>query len=339
MRLSDFSYELPPELIAQHPPEERDAARMLVVDRAAGNWRDASFRDLPAFLGPGDCVVVNDSRVLPSRLLGTLEPGGGRAEIFLLRRLEPDTWLALARPGKRLGPGGRMRIEDGLWAEVVARGERGERVVRFVGEGDVMARVEAAGHIPLPPYIRRGDDAQDRARYQTVFARDARATDQRSAAAPTAGLHFNPAMVERVRQAGAALAAVTLHVGLGTFQPIEEPTVEANHLHAEQYSVAPETWAAIQSARRVVAVGTTSVRTIESVERSGQLAGETDIFLYPGQPFARTGALLTNFHLPQSSLLLLVCAFGGTDLVLAAYRHAVAQRYRFFSYGDCMLVI
>lgn len=334
MQLSDFNYELPEELIAQTPLPERVAARMLVVDRAAGNWRDAAFRDFPQYLAAGDCVVVNDSRVFPSRLIGALEPGGGRAEIFLLRRVAPDTWLALARPGKRLRPGARVRIEEDLWADVVSRGERGERVIRFTGAGDVMARLEAAGHVPLPPYIHRSDDAEDRARYQTVFARE-----PGSAAAPTAGLHFNTAMLDRVRHAGAALAAVTLHVGLGTFQPIEQQVIEANQLHAEQYSVSPEAWAAIQSAGRVVAVGTTSVRTIETVARTGQLAGETDIFIYPGQRFERTGALLTNFHLPQSSLLLLVCAFAGSALALAAYRHAVEQRYRFFSYGDCMLIV
>ncbi len=307
---------------------------MLVVDRAAGTWRDARFREFPEFLSRGDCVVVNDSRVFPSRLLGAIEAGGGRAELFLLRRIEADTWLALARPGKRLGVGARVRIDDNLFAEVLSRGERGERVVRFTGADDVMARLEAAGHIPLPPYIRRGDEPEDRARYQTVFARE-----QGSAAAPTAGLHFNHEMLDRVRAAGAELAAVTLHVGLGTFQPIENATVEANHLHAEQYSVEPEAWSAITSAKRAVAIGTTSVRTIETVARTGNLCGETDIFLYPGQRFARTGALLTNFHLPQSSLLLLVCAFGGLELVLAAYRHAVEQRYRFFSYGDCMLLV
>jgi S-adenosylmethionine:tRNA ribosyltransferase-isomerase len=334
LRLSDFDYRLPEELIAQRPPEQRDAARMLVVDRAAGTWRDAHFREFPAFLGAGDCVVVNDSRVFPSRLLGMLEPGGGRAEIFLLRRIAPDTWLALAKPGKRLGVGARVRIDADLLGEVLSRGERGERVVRFTGAENLMARLEAAGHIPLPPYIRRGDDREDRERYQTVFARE-----QGSAAAPTAGLHFNDAMLDRVRATGAELAAVTLHVGLGTFQPIENATVEANHLHAEQYSVEPEAWAAITAAKRAVVIGTTSVRAIETASRTGRLSGETDIFLYPGQRFERTGALLTNFHLPQSSLLLLVCAFGGTDLVLAAYRHAVEQRYRFFSYGDCMLLV
>jgi S-adenosylmethionine:tRNA ribosyltransferase-isomerase len=227
-----------------------------------------------------------------------------------------------------------VRFDDTFSAEIVARGERGERTLRFRGNEDIYAALDRLGHVPLPPYIRRGDRAADRERYQTVFARE-----RGSVAAPTAGLHFTGEILSRCEEAGARLARVTLHVGLGTFQPIDREDFEHHELHFERYSVAPEAWSEIESAQRVVAVGTTSVRTIESVARSGERAGVTNLFIYPGYEFRRVGAMLTNFHLPRTSLLLLVCAFAGTELTLAAYRHAVAQKYRFFSYGDCMLIL
>ena len=332
MNLADFDYPLPPELIAQQPLEHRAASRMLVVDRKSGAWEDRVFRDLPAYLDPGDCLVLNDSRVFPSRLYGRREHGEGRVEVFLTRQISPDelTWEALVRPGRKMRTGERVVISEELTAEILGRGPMGERIVRLRPRGDLFAILDRVGHVPLPPYIRRPDTAADRDRYQTVFARE-----RGSVAAPTAGLHFTPEILEACRAAGAAIATVTLHVGLGTFQPLHEEVIENAQLHAERFTVSQETVRAMDAATRVVAVGTTSVRAIES-PASG---GETNLFIYPGFRFRRTGALLTNFHLPQSSLLVLVCAFAGTDLTLAAYRYAVERRYRFFSYGDCMLIV
>ncbi|HWF11081.1 MAG TPA: tRNA preQ1(34) S-adenosylmethionine ribosyltransferase-isomerase QueA [Bryobacteraceae bacterium] len=336
MRLSDFDYELPEELIAQAPPDERDAARMLVVYREEQRFEDRTFRELPSFLGLGDCLVLNDSRVLPSRLFGKREPSGAAAELLLLEPVSEDAreWRALVRPGRKLRVGDVVRIDGGFRAEIVAHGERGERTIRFTGSEDVYATIDRLGHMPLPPYIRRADSVSDRERYQTVFARE-----RGSSAAPTAGLHFTGGILELAENAGAEIARVTLHVGLGTFQPIEREDFENHELHFERYTIPGDAWRTIESARRVVAVGTTSVRTLESAARTGTLAGPTNLFIYPGYKFRRVGAMLTNFHLPRTSLLLLVCAFAGPDLALAAYKHAVAQRYRFFSYGDCMLIV
>ncbi len=330
MRLSDFDYHLPEELIAQEPPRERDAARMLVLYRAEHRFEDHWFREFPTFLREGDCVVLNDSRVLPSRLLS------GKAEMLLLEPLSADAreWRTLVRPGRKLREGAVIRFDENFAAEIVACGERGERTVRFVGENDVYAEIERLGHMPLPPYIKREDRPEDRDRYQTVFAREIG-----SAAAPTAGLHFTGEILDRIQDAGAEIAHLTLHVGLGTFQPIEREDFENHQLHYERYSISGEAWRAIESARRVIAVGTTSVRTIESAAATGRLSGTTNLFIYPGKEFRRVNAMLTNFHLPRTSLLLLVCAFAGTELTLAAYRHAVAEKYRFFSYGDCMLIL
>ena len=330
MRLSDFDYELPEELIAQEPPAQRDAARMLVLHRDEERWEDRTFRDLPEYLAPGDCLVVNESRVFPSRLLA------GRIEIMLLDPVSGDAteWSALVRPGKKLRVGDKVTFDDTLTAEIIAVNERGERTVRLIADGDVHAAIERLGHVPLPPYIRRPDTAEDRERYQTVFARE-----RGSVAAPTAGLHFTPEILEAARNAGARVAPVSLHVGLGTFQPIDREDFENHHLHYERYAVSEESWREIESARRVIAVGTTSVRTVESVAASGVLSGVTNLFIYPGYRFRRVNAMLTNFHLPRSSLLLLVAALAGPDFALAAYRHAVEQRYRFFSYGDCMLIL
>lgn len=355
MKLSDFDYHLPEDLIAQQPAADRAASRMLVVHRETGTWEDRCFSDLPQYLGVGDCLVLNDTKVFPSRLFGhrsgvfSLPVGrnnpkrrenlSGRVEVFLLRAISQDsrTWKALVRPGRKMRTGERIEFCPALHAEIIARGELGERTLRFETNGDIYQELDRIGHVPLPPYIHREDRPEDRKRYQTVFARE-----RGSVAAPTAGLHFTAAILERCRAAGAAAAFVTLHVGLGTFQPIHEEEFEHHRLHSEHFALTAGNAGAIAAARRVVAVGTTSVRTLESVARTGAIrgcSGETDIFIYPGFDFQVTGALLTNFHLPKSSLLLLVSAFGGRDLILEAYRHAVRSRYRFFSYGDCMLIL
>ena len=335
MKLSDFDYELPEELIAQEPPAERDAARMLVLDRAAGTFEDRHFRDLPAFLRAGDCLVLNDSRVLPSRLFGQKNLSSA-VEVLLLESISRDSreWRALVRPGRKIRTGEIIRFDEGFSAEIVARGERGERTLRFLGDEDVYAAIDRLGHMPLPPYIKRDDRPLDRERYQTVYARE-----RGSVAAPTAGLHFTGEILDRCGAVGARVVRVTLHVGLGTFQPIDREDFEQHQLHYERYSISAEAWSEIESARRVVAVGTTSVRTIESAAQSGERAGITNLFIYPGYQFRRVDAMLTNFHLPRTSLLLLVCALAGAELALAAYRHAVAQKYRLFSYGDCMLIL
>jgi S-adenosylmethionine:tRNA ribosyltransferase-isomerase len=330
--LSDFDYRLPEELIAQQPLEDRAGARMLVVDRATGGLADCRFRDFPSLIQPGDCVVLNDSRVFPSRLYGKREHRTGRVEVFLTKPCSADglSWKALVRPGRKMRAGEKIVVSEELTAEVLDQGEFGERTVRLQPKGELFDVLERAGHVPLPPYIRRPDTPADRERYQTVFARD-----RGSAAAPTAGLHFTSEILEAVAERGAEIARVTLHVGLGTFQPLHTDVIEEVRLHHETFRVPEETVRAMERARRVLAVGTTSVRAIESPEGSR----ETSLFIYPGFAFRRTGALLTNFHLPQSSLLVLVCAFGGTDLILRAYEHAVKERYRFFSYGDCMLIV
>ena len=337
MRLSDFDYHLPEELIAQEPPAERDGARMLVLHREAQRWEDRLFRDLPEYLAAGDCLVLNDSRVLPSRLMGQRE--GGECEVMLLEPVSADAleWRALVRPGRKLRVGAVVRFDDGFSAEIVAQGERGERTVRLLGAEDVYSAIDRLGHVPLPPYIKRQDRVEDRERYQTVFARE-----RGSVAAPTAGLHFTGEMLERCGTAGAQIARVTLHVGLGTFQPMDREDFENHRLHFERYSIGEDAWREIAAAKRVVAVGTTSVRTIESAMLTGERAGLSNLFIHPGPgggEFQRVGAMLTNFHLPGTSLLLLVCAFAGTDFAMAAYRHAVEARYRFFSYGDCMLIL
>jgi S-adenosylmethionine:tRNA ribosyltransferase-isomerase len=331
--LSDFDYHLPEELIAQEPLADRAGARMLVVDRARGTWEDRMFRDFPSYIRSGDCLVLNDSRVFPSRLYGRREHGtGGRVEIFLTRPVSPDglTWEALVRPGRKMRTGEHIIISGELHAEILGRGEFGERIVRLRPQGELYEVLDRVGHVPLPPYIHRPDTPADRERYQTVFARE-----RGSVAAPTAGLHFTAEILEACRAAGAHIARVTLHVGLGTFQPIHTENLEQVHLHSESFTVPPETVRAMDGARRVIAIGTTVVRAIES----DPSRKETDLFISPGFRFRRTTAMLTNFHLPKSSLLVLVAAFAGRELTLAAYHHAVEARYRFFSYGDCMLMI
>jgi S-adenosylmethionine:tRNA ribosyltransferase-isomerase len=332
MQLSDFHYDLPPELIAQEPPAERDGARMLVVHRSSGTWEDRTFRDLPEYLEPGDCLVLNDSRVIPSRLFAE----NPKRQMTLLEPITADAreWRALVRPGRRMTTGTVVQFDDRLSIEIIAHGERGERTVRILGDEDIYSALDRVGHIPLPPYIHRDDAASDRDRYQTVFA-----SEKGSVAAPTAGLHFTPEVLARAEARGAAIARVTLHVGLGTFQPVGREDYENHSLHYERYSVREDEWAKIDAAKRVVAIGTTSVRTVESAAQTGQLTGNTNLFLYPGKEVRKVGAMLTNFHLPDTSLLLLVATLAGKDLTLAAYRHAVEQKYRFFSYGDCMLIL
>jgi len=347
--VSDFDYELPEDLIAQEPPAERAGARMLTLDRTTGAWEDGVFRDFPGLLHEGDLLVLNDSRVIPARLFarraGLLtQPGHhttGRMQILLTEQISEWEWLVLARPGRKALRGEVLTFGDSaLRAEIIAHGDFGERTLRFEPVADFFGELEKLGHIPLPPYIHRVDADKDRDRYQTVYARE-----RGSVAAPTAGLHFTPEILERIRARGVRIAYVTLHVGLGTFQPVRVERVEDIHLHTERYtlpaSTADELNAARREGRRVVAAGTTTVRTLEHCALAGEFAphsGSTGIFIAPGFEFRVVKALLTNFHLPQSTLLMLVSAFGGREHVLNAYRHAVAERYRFFSYGDCMFL-
>jgi S-adenosylmethionine:tRNA ribosyltransferase-isomerase len=347
MDLAAFDFHLPEQRIAQEPLADRAASRMLVLHRDEVRWEDRTFRDLPAYLRAGDCLVLNDSRVFPARLYGTRAGRSGEVEVLLLRACSASNreWTALVRPGRKLGVGERIRFTDNLEGEITGRGEFGERTIRFesIGDlpgdlpGDLLDEFERIGHVPLPPYIKRRDQAADRERYQTVFARE-----RGSVAAPTAGLHFTPEILEACRAGGADVAYVTLHVGMGTFQPLHEQQVERAKLHAESYQITDENAARMSAAKRLVCAGTTSVRTVESALQRGALrgqSGETDIFIYPGFEFRGAGAMLTNFHLPRTSLLLLVCAFAGTELALAAYQHAVKSKYRFYSYGDCMLIV
>ena len=349
LRLDAYDYDLPEALIAQHPAERRDHARMLVLDRATGAVEDRHFYDLPGYVRPEDVVVLNDTRVFPARLVGRREPGGGRAELFLVAPAgggaASGEWFALARPGRRLREGARVRFDAGLAAEVVAALADGKRRVRFTSEGPLDAALERVGRMPLPPYIRRdAPDARDRERYQTVYAR------QRGAvAAPTAGLHFTPEVLGALRAQGTGVAFVTLHVGYGTFEPVREEAgrdLRAHAVAAELVEVTAAAAETINAARRrggrVLAVGTTTTRALESAAGAdgvvGPFRGETALTVTPGYRFRAVDALLTNFHLPRSSLLVLVSAFAGRERVLAAYRHAVEEGYRFYSYGDCMLI-
>jgi S-adenosylmethionine:tRNA ribosyltransferase-isomerase len=301
---------------------------MLVLDRAVGRFEDRAFRDFPQFLKTGDCLVLNDSKVFPSRLYGKRVGFSGVVEVLLVHPLSEDakTWTALVHPGKKMRTRERVAFDD-VEAEVIGRGEYGERTLRFHYDGDLYELLKKIGHVPLPPYIKRSDTAEDRDRYQTVFARETG-----SVAAPTAGLHFTGEILDECRKAGAEIAYVTLHVGLGTFQPIRGESLHAERFHVNQLDAAK-----IQAAKRVICAGTTSVRAVESLFLGK--SGETDLFIRPGFQFQRTDAMLTNFHLPESSLLMLVSAFAGREFVLSAYDHAVQAGYRFYSYGDCMLVL
>jgi S-adenosylmethionine:tRNA ribosyltransferase-isomerase len=334
MKVSDLAYHLPDELIAQQPLAERSASRMLVVDRTAGTLRDQHFRDLPEYLTAGDCLVLNDSKVIRSRLFGRRKTGGA-VEVFLLKKAAESTWQALVRPAKRVKVGELLEFPGGVTGEILSQGHGGgERTVQFhCALRPAEEVLEEIGHIPLPPYIKRPDEASDNERYQTIYARE-----RGSVAAPTAGLHFTEGVMQRCRQAGAGFAQVTLHVGLGTFQPLSADEVSEVKLHSESYSIDLENATKMRSAKRLVCVGTTSLRTIESAGlRPG--SGETGLLISPGYRFLHAGALLTNFHLPGTSLLLLVAAFAGVDLTKLSYAHAVREQYRFYSYGDCMLIL
>jgi S-adenosylmethionine:tRNA ribosyltransferase-isomerase len=336
MRRSDFAYDLPEELIAQEPLAERSASRLLRIDGAAGAWSDHAFRDLPGLLDPGDLLVFNDTRVIPARIFGRKDTGG-RVEILIERAAGERSALAQVRASKTPRPGTRICLEGGAVAEVSGREDD---LFRLTFDHPVFEILEAHGHMPLPPYIRRADDSADRERYQTIFARQPGAV-----AAPTAGLHFDPALMSRLEARGVRTARVTLHVGAGTFQPVRVDDLSRHTMHAERARVDASVCAAAREARaagrRVVAVGTTVVRSLESAAAGGELEpweGETRLFIHPGYRFRAVDALVTNFHLPESTLLMLVSAFAGTRTVLSAYRHAVDRRYRFFSYGDAMLV-
>jgi S-adenosylmethionine:tRNA ribosyltransferase-isomerase len=354
LRVADFDFDLPAELIAQEPPAKRGKSRMLAVNRATGALRDASFDDLPSLLLPGDLLVLNDSRVIPARLyarrtiLRDRQEPSSLVEVLLTEPAGEDCWRALVKPGRKVGIGEQLAFfspagDLALEAEVIERGEFGERLLRFKPVENFFAVLDSIGHMPLPPYIRRDDAAADRERYQTVFSRE-----RGSVAAPTAGLHFTPQSLDALTARGVEIARITLHVGLGTFAPLRVERVDQVRLHRERYtlsaSAADAVNRAVSEGRRIVAVGTTVVRTLEhcALMAAGSPlqahSGTTEIFIAPGFEFRLVGALLTNFHLPQSSLLMLVSAFAGRERVLAAYRHAVKQKYRFFSYGDCMFL-
>jgi S-adenosylmethionine:tRNA ribosyltransferase-isomerase len=366
--VSEFNYQLPAELIANEPLPDRAASRLLHLYRNSAAFKDGRFRDFPDLLRADDLVVFNNTRVFPARLFGKRSgakaqpvgphnPAGhdflkGRVEVLLTRQIsqEPNEWECLVRPGRKIGVGERLFLsdpnegtEDELKAEVIGRDSFGERRIRFDPVADFFSLVERLGHVPLPPYIDRPDRISDKDRYQTVYARE-----RGSVAAPTAGLHFTPEILASIKSRGIETAEITLHVGLGTFQPVRVDRVEDHKLHRESYCVTDDAAVKINRARdagrRVVAIGTTTVRTLEYA--AGQSAdgrvppsqGEADIFIHPGYEFRVVGALLTNFHLPESTLLMLVCAFAGKESVMKAYRHAVEQKYRFYSYGDCMFV-
>ncbi len=341
MKTSDFDYFLPEELIAQTPIEPRDHSRLLVYNRADHSVQHLHFYDLPRFLIPGNVMVVNDTRVIPARLLGEKKETHVPVEILLLKRLEKDLWEALVRPGRRLAPGTWCSFGDGLLrAEIVDRAPEGARLVRFHYQGVFEEILDRLGQMPLPPYIH--ERLQDRERYQTVYARE-----EGSAAAPTAGLHFTPELLEHIREKGVEIVPVLLHVGLGTFRPVKEEDVSQHQMHVEHYEVTPEAAEKINRARaeghRCVCIGTTSVRTLETASTEDGLVhaqnGDTGIFIMPGYHFKATDALVTNFHLPQSTLLMLISALMGREEALRVYRIAVEEKYRFFSFGDAMLIL
>lgn len=340
MKTSDFYYDLPQELIAQTPMEKRDGSRLMTLDRRTGQTGHRHFYDLPSLLRPGDCLIMNDSRVLPARLLGRRLPGGGACEVLLLTDKGENVWECLVRPGRKLRIGARMTFGDGsLTAEVVKEEADGNRLVRFQYEGIFLEVLERLGKMPLPPYIK--EELQDQERYQTVYSKVLG-----SAAAPTAGLHFTPELLKKIEAQGVNLGYVTLHVGLGTFRPVKEESIEDHDMHSEFCTIPPETAELINRSKadggRVICVGTTSCRTLESwAEDDGHMeprSGWTNIFLYPGCRFKVMDGLVTNFHLPESTLIMLVSAFAGRETVLNAYKEAVRERYRFFSFGDAMFI-
>jgi S-adenosylmethionine:tRNA ribosyltransferase-isomerase len=363
VNVRDFDFELPDDLIAQAPPPQRGASRLMAIDRVPGVIAHRQFAELPTMLQSGDVLVVNDTQVFPARLIGRRLHGGGAAECFLIRETEDaDVWIALVHPGQRLregalmvfpsthaAPGGSRNVRSGqvndtLYAEVLGSHFHGRRTVRLWTGGGTSVReaIEAIGHLPLPPYIKRDDVEDDRERYQTVYARS-----RGSIAAPTAGLHFTPQVLEALQARGIERLSITLHIGYGTFQPIRSERVEEHQMEAERYEVSDATAVALtqalQQGRRIIAVGTTTTRTLESltIGSDGAVlpgAGATSLFIHPGYEFRIVRGLITNFHLPKSSLLMLVSAFGGRELMLRAYREAVANKYRFYSYGDAMFI-
>jgi S-adenosylmethionine:tRNA ribosyltransferase-isomerase len=324
-RLESYDYILPKELIAQRPISPRDASRLLVVSRSSQRCADHGFRDLPRFLKAGDVLVLNNTKVIPARLQSN------RGEVLLVRPTENGCWDALVFPGKHFKPGAQIEFDHGIRGEVLSQSSIG-RILRLNGNVDQLLRT--SGSMPLPPYIKRKADESDDTSYQTIFARV-----KGSIAAPTAGLHFTTRILSALRKKGVAVERITLHVGPGTFRPVKSEDIRRHSLYPEYYRCSRSAWQRISEARRVIAVGTTSTRAIETMAQTGQLEGYADLFIYPGSAFHRVNGLLTNFHLPKSSLLILVCALGGYDLVRRAYEHAIKEHYRFYSYGDAMLIV
>lgn len=340
MTTKDFYYDLPPELIAQHPLKDRAGSRLLVLDKETGKIEHKNFRNIIEYLNPGDCLVMNNTRVIPARLYGVKEDTGGKIEFLLLKRIDLNTWNVILKPGKRARTGARFVFGDGLLkAEVIEVRPDGNRIVRFEYDGVWEELLDRLGEMPLPPYIK--EKLEDKERYQTVYSKI-----EGSAAAPTAGLHFTNELLEAIRDKGVRTAYLTLHVGLGTFRPVSVENVEEHIMHTEHYEVSQEAADIINETRksggRIIAVGTTSVRTLETVaEENGKMKaeiGDTSIFIYPGYKFKVTDSIITNFHLPESTLLMLVSAFAGKENIFAAYDQAVKEKYRFFSFGDAMLL-
>ena len=341
MKRQDFYYDLPEELIAQDPLEDRSSSRLLVLDKKTGETQHHTFREIVNYLNPGDCLVINDTKVIPARLIGAKEETGAKIEVLLLKRKQNDVWETLVKPGRKAKPGTRISFGDGLLkGEVIDVVDEGNRLIRFEYDGIFEEILDQLGQMPLPPYITH--QLKDKDRYNTVYA-----AHEGSAAAPTAGLHFTPELLEEIDRKGVDIARVTLHVGLGTFRPVKVEDVENHHMHSEFYMIDEEAAEKINGAKarggRIICVGTTSCRTIESAaDENGHLkacSGWTEIFIYPGYTFKALDGLITNFHLPESTLIMLVSALAGRDHVLAAYEEAVRERYRFFSFGDAMLII
>jgi len=340
LKVKDFYFDLPEELIAQHPIEKRDESKLMVLNKETGEIEHKVFKDIIDYLQPGDCLVLNNTRVLPARLIGAKEGSGGKIEFLLLKRIDKDTWQTLVKPGKRAQIGTRFVFGNGqLKAVVTDMGEEGSRIVKFEYEGIFEEVLDQLGQMPLPPYIT--ERLEDRERYQTVFSKEVG-----SAAAPTAGLHFTEELLQSIRNKGVDIAFVTLHVGLGTFRPVKAENIEEHHMHSEYYQLSEEEANKINKAkeagRRVIAVGTTSNRTIETIAspdgRVKAQSGWTDIFIYPGYKFKVVDALITNFHLPESTLIMLISAFSTKEFVMNAYDEAIKNRYRFFSFGDAMFI-
>ncbi|MDP4143971.1 MAG: tRNA preQ1(34) S-adenosylmethionine ribosyltransferase-isomerase QueA [Bacillota bacterium] len=340
MQLKDFYFDLPEELIAQHPAAKRDECRLMVLNKNTGGIEHKIFKDILDYIRPGDCLVLNDTRVLPARLIGAKEGSGGRMEFLLLKRIDKDSWETLVKPGKRAKIGARFEFGNGeLKAEVTDVGEDGSRIIKFEYEGVFEQVLDRLGEMPLPPYIT--ERLEDREQYQTVYSKN-----QGSAAAPTAGLHFTEELLEDIKKKGASIAFLTLHVGLGTFRPVKVENILEHHMHSEYYVISKETADIINNTKenggRIISVGTTSTRTLETVAddngRVKEQSGWTDIFIYPGYKYKLVDCLITNFHLPESTLIMLVSALSDREKIMNAYNRAVEERYRFFSFGDAMFI-